>query len=142
MLEKQQEEVRIWQKLFGLTHWCVTLRVHSPDKDEELEENEAYAEIQSRRYMARITLSSKYKKEWSHDILHEVVHILVKEHFSYVELLIEEPEVAEIYDLLEEQLVHSITEAIYHLATTIKSLDKGDGDDGTSKKNISTPYHS
>jgi len=98
-----------WQKLLGLLAWDIKLVVKDEADDPHLLQNDAYLLAQMPVYGAQIVLNKSSLRTWKENILHELLHLLTREHFY---LLLTDEEIRNIFEKLEERMVHILTTAI------------------------------
>jgi len=103
--------VKKWQKLFRLQNWDIKIEEHKCYEDEELVGNDGYVKMRVADLVATITIDENSPEPVEDIILHEMLHILVRDVTVPLSALFHTEDAENVFSCVDELLVRRLEKA-------------------------------
>ena len=103
--------IKKWQKLFRIQHWDIELVFHKEYEDEELIATDGYVKMRVADLQATIVINKNSSEPMESIILHEMLHILVRNATVPLNALFHTEDAENVFSCVDELLVRRLEEA-------------------------------
>lgn len=121
-LRQAQKIVKKWQEIFRLHHWLIEIEFHKVYEDDELDGVDGYVRISAPDLLAHIIINEDSTESFERIILHECIHILVRNATIPLPVLLKTEDAEAVWDCLNELLVRRLEDAFMAVDETLKEV--------------------
>ena len=110
-LTNERKLVKKWQKLFKLQNWDIKVELHKEYEDDELIGNSGYVKLDVADLTARIVVNENSPDKVEDILMHEMLHILLREVTVTLNALFRTQDAEDVFFLIDELLVRRLESA-------------------------------
>ena len=110
-LTNERRIVKKWQKLFKLQNWAIKVELHKEYEDPELVGNSGYVKLDVADLSARIVVNENSPDRVEDILMHEMLHILLREVTVTLNPLFRTQDAEDIFFCVDELLVRRLENA-------------------------------
>lgn len=108
---KVRQLVKEWQRLLKLQNWKISIAFHKVYEDEELVGNSGYVKLDVANLSARIIINENSPDPVDEIIVHEMLHILLRDITKPLNALFRTQDAEDVFALVDELLVRRLEQA-------------------------------